>query len=96
MNTIIQILELLQSSIINIDFFAYEQVKVIDLMQRIKEKFWVNQIYITHEGMRYYVRGIVWSTSTDQSSIYNQLFQLADYYNCCSDFYAEVNFRMAG
>jgi len=96
MFTIIQILELLQSRMINIDFFAYEQANAIDLMQWIKKKFQVNHIYLTVEGVRYYVRGIVWSISADQSSIYNQIFQLADYYNCCSDFYAGINYRMAG
>ena len=81
--------------IINIDFFAYDEADANALANSIKTLFPVNYIYVRQENMRYYVRGMVW-TIAEQNNSYIQLFQLADQYNCCSDFYAEVNFKMAG
>jgi hypothetical protein len=85
-----------QFQILNINFFAYNKTDAVGLMKSIKNNFPNNHIYVIKENMRYYVRGIVFYTSLEQSHQSNQIIQLVNYYYCYSDDYAELDYKMAG
>lgn len=85
-----------QSQILNINFFAYNETDALGLMKSFKNKFSENHIYVIKENMRYYVRGIVFCTILEQSHQSSQIIQQVNYYNCYSDDYAELDYKMAG
>lgn len=85
-----------QFQILNINFFAYDETDAYSLMISIKKLFPENHIYVSQEKMRYYVRGLVVCSAYEPSHGYNLIFQMVKYYNCCSDDYSDLNYRMAG
>ena len=65
-------------------------------MNSIKILFPDNQLYVSQENMRYCIRGIVVCHNSGLSRSYIQILQMVDYYNCCCDDNAELDYRMAG
>lgn len=86
----------MQLQIINIDFYTYNEIDAIGLMNSIKKLFPDNQLYVSQENMRYYIRGIVVCHNSEHSRSYIQILQMIDYYNCCCDDFFELNYKMAG
>jgi len=86
----------IQFQFLNINFFTYNEIDAIGLMNSIKILFPDNQLYVSQENMRYCIRGIVVCHNSGLSRSYIQILQMVDYYNCCCDDNAELDYRMAG
>jgi len=86
----------IQFQILNINFFAYNEIDATGLMNSIKILFPDNHLYVSQENMRFYIRGIVVCHISELSRSYIQILQMIDYYNCCCDDFFELNYKMAG
>ena len=86
----------IQFQILNINFFAYNEIDAIGLMNSIKILFPDNHIYVSQEKMRYYIRGIVVCNYSELLRSYSQILQMINYYNCCCDDFFELNYKKAG